>query len=217
MQCIKHISKMPILELLTPSLNSDAASQIAFRAQWPALCKTIVSAPGASHVRYGYMITENEINVEHELKLVLSLNWTNMPAFQSFVTSDTFKALSGTVKPHALAPPEIQLYKSPTEGLHISSQGFTEVFRTKVPNDKLEVEVGGAWKRFMDAINEKHDIESLHGLSLNLPEKVFVGAIGWRSLEDREAANNDDALARSKKEVQGFADTNSFLVKLSPA
>ena len=72
--------KMPLLELIIPSLKSDAASQQAFRAQWPLWCKTLLDAPGSSQVHYGYMISENGIDVSSLMKLVISIS-TQSPSF----------------------------------------------------------------------------------------------------------------------------------------
>lgn len=74
MQHIKSINKMPLLEFITANLKSDATSQKVFRSQWPIWRRPLVDAPGASQVHYGYMISENDINVEAEMKLVMSLS-----------------------------------------------------------------------------------------------------------------------------------------------
>lgn len=109
--------------------------------------------------------------------------WNEPAEFTQFLSSAGFKAFGGNVKPFALAPAEPQLYESTAEGVTVFENGITEVFRTKVPTDEKAAEVGKTWEVFIDTLKEKHDVKSLHGLSLNLAEKSFVGAIGWRSLE----------------------------------
>lgn len=204
MQSLKSMAKMPLLELIVPSLRSDATSQKTFRAQWPEWSHTLIDAPGCSQLYYGYMIKENDVNVGSEMKLVISLSmehllyqfngirltiivpeWDGRAEFDHFLTTDDFKTFSAKVKPYALAPSEIQLYESTAEGSTVFTDGITEVFRTKVSTRDTTAEVEKAWAMFYDALRKRSDAKVLHGLSVNLHEQFFVGAVGWDSSEVR--------------------------------
>ncbi|MCJ1303251.1 hypothetical protein MMC08_006059 [Hypocenomyce scalaris] len=209
--------KMRLLEFIIPSLKSDTVSQQTFRAQWPLWCKTLVHAPGASQVHYGYMISENDIDVSSLMKLVISIKWNERTEFDDFLTSDEFKVFAGKTKPYALAPSKIELFESTSEGQTVFSKGITEVFRIGVSTDQKIAEVENAWVSFRDKVQREHDIKVLHGLSVNVPERCFVGAIGWSSLKERDGVNNSPIVAEARKKLLSFDNTSSFVVSMAPA
>lgn len=197
---LPKLSKMPLTEFVTPSLKQDAESRESFLAQIPGIFKPITTAPGLVKSFSGLMISKNNVDVTSEFHFVLGLGnqlpisltfelvltskcpeWKEKHYFNTLIASDEFKAFGGKVKGYATAPPEPQLFETDKGPAAAMSAPVTEVFRIKIHDRK---NIDHAWKDLVDAVGKaESSVETLSGASINLPYDLFVGVMGWDSLE----------------------------------
>ena len=86
------------------------------------------------------------------------------------------------MKPLSAAPAELQLFNTDAGPLKVASASLTEIIRVKLTEDsKSAVVVEESWTHLARALGTTVPVTS--GTSLNLKEKVFMGTIGWNSLE----------------------------------
>ena len=64
---------MHCTEILIPSLKQDQVNREAFLASWPSLVSTIITTAGVGKVFSGFIISENNVNVESTFKFVLGI------------------------------------------------------------------------------------------------------------------------------------------------
>ena len=77
-----------------------------------------------------------------------------------------------------------QLYDTDIEPKSVYGSALTEVFRIKIGEDEeKKANVKEAWENFVKSIGV---VKTLSGVSVNVPEKTFVGMIGYESEEVRE-------------------------------
>lgn len=90
------------------------------------------------------------------------------------------------------------------------------MFRISVEEEEKSSKVQLAWKKYVNAVIGNGGVNTFCGTSLNLAEKLFVGAIGYGSKEVRGATlgNADAAAARKGFEQLG---ASSFVVPFSKA
>jgi hypothetical protein len=73
----------------------------------------------------------------------------------------------------------------------------------KIQDDEKAEVTRDSWTRLLAAVKKSDpEVKSFSGMSTNLDERKFVGAIGWGSFEARE---------RAKKEKDGFIARTQFL------
>jgi hypothetical protein len=110
--------------------------------------------------------------------------WVTEENFHSFLTNEDFRNFGAMIKPLAAAKPQPQLYKTTTSPQAVFGAAVTEVFRVKIPSGAQLAIVTAAWERLIAATKASNGIvETLSGTSLNLEEELFVGVLGWSSLD----------------------------------
>jgi hypothetical protein len=76
-----------------------------------------------------------------------------------------------------------QLYDTDIEPKSVYGSALTEVFRIKIGEDEeKKANVKEAWENFVSI----GAVKTLSGVSVNVPERTFVGMIGYESEEVRE-------------------------------
>lgn len=119
---------------------------------------------------------------------MLFTEWEKQQRFDSFVASENFRIFKDRVLPHSQALPVPQLYNTSVQPCNVFENGLSEVWQMKIGkgNDKA-AESEAAWKKFVHAVAEAggvtEDEENFYGESLNLEERRWVGALGWKSSE----------------------------------
>ncbi len=106
--------------------------------------------------------------------------WENADSFFGFVTSDEFKAFGSSLKPYALAPPDLQLYETNVGPSDVFAATLTEVWQVKLGEGEKTRQTCNA---FLAAVESSGGVKSSSGTRLNHEEKPFVGIIGWNSVE----------------------------------
>lgn len=112
--------------------------------------------------------------------------WDDSSHFDSFVASDNFEIFKTVVKPYSAAPPVPQLYNTDFEPNEVFASALTEAWQVKIGDSVGKVaETTDAWKKFVNAVVEAGGASGrgIHGTSLNLEEKRWVGVLGWKSME----------------------------------
>lgn len=102
------------------------------------------------------------------------------------MASDDFETFKTVVKPHSAAPPVPQLYNTDFEPVEVFASTLTETWQVKIKDsDEKVAKTKDAWEKFVSAVVETGGAsgKGIHGTSLNLDEKRWVGVLGWDSME----------------------------------
>ncbi|RDL35317.1 Uncharacterized protein BP5553_07248 [Venustampulla echinocandica] len=201
---------MPILELLILPFKQDEATREAYiKTFWPTLAALLSGKKGMKMRTSRMMLSSNNSDVSSIFQPVMVVGWNAVSDFQTFVTGDELGALRNSFISLVTAATSPQLYDTDVEPRSVFGCALTEVFKVKIGDHKENKEkVKGAWGNFVKGVGE---VKSLSGVSVNLNERTFVGAIGWESESGR-----DRVLKRSEvEELYGrLGDLESFVVKL---
>lgn len=113
--------------------------------------------------------------------------WENPDDLQKVLDSDRFKTFGATiVKPYAAGPATPQLYETNTSPVSAFSLPLTEVFRVEIPGTEEMKRAKETWELFETVLKgNSGNVQVVSGLSTNLEEKLFLGAIGWKTSEVR--------------------------------
>jgi hypothetical protein len=109
--------------------------------------------------------------------------WEKDSSFYNFISTTEFQEFVSQVKNVITAPPGPQIYETDIEPTNIFTSPLTEVFRVKIGESGDSAEIQKNWEAVVDAALNIAQVDSIHGTSLNLDEKLFVGAFAWEGLE----------------------------------
>jgi hypothetical protein len=112
-----------------------------------------------------------------------SIEWADQAHFDSFVASENFQIFKDRVLPYAHALPVPQLYNTDIQPVNVFGNALTEAWQVKIgEGNEIAEESKVAWEKFVRAVAEAGGVvgdgKSLHGTSLNLEERRWVGALG---------------------------------------
>lgn len=114
--------------------------------------------------------------------LTRSLEWPSEEAFNSVLASETFPAFVGPFKPLLAGAPELQLFDTHVGPLDVVSAPLTEIIRIQLKDEAESAAMAkDAWSVLVKSMGNAVPVTC--GISLNLKEGVFMGAIGWKSFE----------------------------------
>jgi hypothetical protein len=96
-----------------------------------------------------------------------------------------FKDFIGAVKPLVTGAPQPQLYETDLSPVKAFESPLTEIFRIPIGSGGNDLsDVRKAWDEFVAVILEQESgVLSLSGTSLNLEERLFLGILGWPSVD----------------------------------
>ncbi|KAJ8067708.1 hypothetical protein OCU04_003313 [Sclerotinia nivalis] len=214
-QIYKSIIKMPFTELVIPPLiQSDEARDASTNTVFPTLASILTSVPGFILSASGHIITENNVTVpESNFHPVLGIEWKDPKYFHEFVQSKEFQAFLPAIKPYLSGPPDPELYETDTSPRDILASPIIDVFRINIRDDPTkETAAKTAWEEWVKALG---DANFLSGVSVNLPERLFIGMIGWSGVQERERSL--EKTAHLKEVLEKSNDVQSLVVQLSTA
>ncbi|RGP64315.1 hypothetical protein FSPOR_8135 [Fusarium sporotrichioides] len=209
---------MAITELVVPTLKTDPVTQATFINEVaPFLIKSLdthANPPKSKH--FGKILLENGNDVSGDFRLGVGLEWEDASHFSSFVESENFQTFKTLVKPHSIALPVPQLYNTDFEPIGVFDSTLTEVWQVKIgEGDGKAVESREAWETFSHAVADangmKRNEKSIQGTSLNLEERMWVGALGWESSEIRNKVLESPVVKEAKKSLDALV-WNTFVV-----
>lgn len=116
--------------------------------------------------------------------------WDKYSSFTTFQSSPDILVFRDHIKPHLTAPAKPQLYETDSGPVPCASAPVTEIFQLKVRDSDVQA-ADRAWGKFVAVVERcvgKGKGEGLvggaiGGKSLNLEAEVWVGLLGWASLE----------------------------------
>ncbi|KAL2065992.1 hypothetical protein VTL71DRAFT_2063 [Oculimacula yallundae] len=206
---------MAITEFVIPALKQEAETIEAFSTTTaPFLIGLIDKIEAETQTGpllrvVGKLVLENGKDVSGEFRPFLGLEWRTAEHFTTLITSEQFSDFIELVKPHSVAKPNPQLYETDVGPADAFGSAFTEVWQVKVGDENgREEEAKMAWKKFLAVVGS--EVKSLQGTSLNQEEKLWVGILGWVSMEAREKALCSSAVIEAKKALDGLV-WNTFL------
>ncbi|PQE28709.1 hypothetical protein CJF32_00003911 [Rutstroemia sp. NJR-2017a WRK4] len=202
---------MPFTEIITPSIaQTQEAREAIFGPVWSALVPIVFKYSGIETRAKGHMLSrDNETVPDTAFLPVFGFEYKDPADFYNVISSDEFKAFGQILKPFATARPTPEVYDTDLSPKELFTSPVSEIFRIKISGDQAEETTARAeWENFTKTLNGK---KVLSGVSINLEERLFLGIVGWESIEDRE---------RSRKEVEELKQKNldwkdSFVVTFS--
>ncbi|KAF7882142.1 hypothetical protein EAF00_011658 [Botryotinia globosa] len=203
---------MPFTEFIRPPIVQTDGSRDAFtNTVVPAIRTLIKSAPGFIHGTAGHSLFENNAAIpESSFIPIVGIEWENVDSFHSIVHSEQFPVFIGKIKPHLTATSP-ELYETDISLKDIFASPIIEVSRINVHEDyEKETAANKAWETFAKALKGTH---ILSGVSLKLPERLFLGLIGWSGIEQRKLAL--DEAEHLKQAVESLKDSHSFVAELN--
>ncbi|KAH6718280.1 hypothetical protein BKA61DRAFT_670692 [Leptodontidium sp. MPI-SDFR-AT-0119] len=192
---------MAITEFVLPTLKQEADTIAAFPSTLAPFLNDLLdkSEPGTGPKQraFGKLLLENGKDVS---------KWEKAEHFYALLASEGFKSFGAVAKLHSLAPPNPQIYDTDLRPSDVFGTALTEVWQVKIGEGSDE-EARGAWKEFVDAAG---GMKTIQGTSLNQPEKLWIGVLGWESKEVREKVMSSEAVSEAKKGLDGLV-WNTFV------
>ncbi|TGO13625.1 hypothetical protein BTUL_0066g00140 [Botrytis tulipae] len=204
---------MPFTEFIRPPIVQSDGSRDAFtNTVVPAIRTLIRSAPGFILGTAGHSLFENNAAVPKSSFIpIVGIEWDNPDSFHGLVQGEHFPVFIEKIKPYLTAPTSPELYETDISPKDIFASPIIEVFRINVHEDsEKETAAETAWEAFAKALKGTH---ILSGVSLNLPERLFLGLIGWSGIEQRKLAL--DKTEHLKQAVDSLKDSHSFVAELN--
>ncbi|KAG4442557.1 hypothetical protein IFR05_001969 [Cadophora sp. M221] len=191
---------MAIIEFVLPTFKQEAEAITAFTSTIVPFLTDLLdkSEPGTGPKQraVGKLLLENGKDVSGDFRPCLGLEWERAEDFYNLIASEGFKSFGALVKPHSLAPPNPQLYETDLGGGEVFASAMTEVWQVRIGEGNGE-DARGAWRVFVDAVG--CGVKGIQGLSLNQPERLWIGVLGWESEEVREKVLRSEAVIEAKK------------------
>ncbi|KAH7309241.1 hypothetical protein BKA65DRAFT_170467 [Rhexocercosporidium sp. MPI-PUGE-AT-0058] len=201
---------MAITEFVIPNFSQEADSIAAFSSAIAPFLNNLLdkSEPGTGPKQrvFGKVLLENGKDVSGDFRPCLGLEWEKAEDFYTLISSEGFKSFVALVKPHSLAPPNPQIYETDSGPSDVFASTLTEVWQVKIGEGSDE-EAREAWKVFVDAVGGGKGIQ---GTSLNQPERLLIGVLGWESMEAREKILGSATVSEAKKGLDGLV-WNTFV------
>ncbi|KAF2089214.1 hypothetical protein K490DRAFT_54840 [Saccharata proteae CBS 121410] len=184
---------MAITELIFPSIKPEPAIRDAFDKYFPAALQQFGSESGVTATHLGRILREDGLDIEAERRILLAFEWQGPESFDGFLDSEQFEAFKAGVYEYLAAPAAPQLYASENRSVECLKSPITQVF--KVEGDTSEEERKNAWDEFVAAVDAKSgkDVKSFSAVGMRSFEGVFMGMIGWESLELLEEVCDSEA------------------------
>ncbi|TGO24642.1 hypothetical protein BPAE_0098g00320 [Botrytis paeoniae] len=204
---------MPFTEFIKPSIvQSDRSRDEFANTVVPAIRSFIKSAPGFKLGTAGHSLFENNVAVpESSLIPIVGIEWENPDSFHGLVQSEQFPIFIEKIKPYLTAPTSPELYETDISPKDIFASPIIEVFRVNIHEDsEKETAAKTAWEEFAKALKST---SIMSGVSVNLPERTFLGLIGWSGIEQRKLAL--DEVEHLKLAVESLKDSHSFVAELN--
>ncbi|TGO63133.1 hypothetical protein BCON_0015g00620 [Botryotinia convoluta] len=204
---------MPFTEFIKPSIVQSDESRDAFaNTVVPAIRSFIKSAPGFKLGTAGHSLFENNVAVPASSFIpIVGIEWEDPKSFHGLVQSEQFPVFIEKIKPYLTAPTSPELYETDISPKDIFASLIIEIFRINIHEDsEKETAAKTAWEALAKALKGTH---ILSGVSVNLPEKLFLGLIGWSGIEQRKIALNK--VENLKQAVESLKDSHSFVAELN--
>ncbi|KAJ4982538.1 short chain dehydrogenase reductase [Stagonosporopsis vannaccii] len=212
---------MPFTEFVVPTLKTDPETEKTFMSELaPFLIHILDTHANAPKFKcFGKILVENGKDVSGEFRLVVGVEWADQSHFDSFVAGKNFQIFKDRVLPYSQALPVPQLYATDLEPGVVFGNALTEVWQVKIGDgNEKAAQAKKAWGKFVNAVAEADSAsgkgKSFHGISLNLEERRWSGALGWESGEIREKVLGSTAVKEAKQELDVLV-WNTFLAAFS--
>ncbi|KAK9251979.1 hypothetical protein V1507DRAFT_255678 [Lipomyces tetrasporus] len=205
---------MPITELVFPAFKKDSQSVAELKQNERQILQSFSGAADLIGVFRGPLIGENGATVDpSSLRSVLVLEWANAAAFHAFYpNSDQYQAFVKKVKPFVTAPATPQLYEAGGQSTACTSSNITQMIKVKSNQTTEE-----AWKRLEGTIEEllTDKPHFYHANGIENDEGVFLGLIGWKSLQEYEKVGKNSSFLKRVKELNNDEEVQNIISQLT--
>ncbi|RAL65702.1 hypothetical protein DID88_005370 [Monilinia fructigena] len=202
---------MPFTELVIPQLIQSSEARDAFKnIILPELTSILTPTPGFILKVSGLTLAKNNEAVpELNFHPVLGIEWKDPKYFYELVQSKGFQDFGLITKPYIAALPSPEVYETDTSPRDIFASTITDILRINISDDfTKEAAAKSSWHGLVEVLG---DVKVLSGISINLPERLFLGMIGWSGLEQREKAL--EKAASLKENLEKLGDVQSTVVQ----
>ncbi|KAL4966423.1 uncharacterized protein BDV14DRAFT_171093 [Aspergillus stella-maris] len=186
-------TKTPITELALPIFKDDAETLSTIQSEGNAIFGHLAGVPGVQFIAYGFVLYDEGKKVESSNRGVLLLEWDDPSSFaEIYPNSPKFVEFIESVKPFLAGPPAPKLHVNVTSPVGAGSAGVTQIVKVKEGLDTEEI-----WARLGEYLRGKEETLPLaSSKGTEGEEGLFLGLIGWASVERYEESKNDETIVR---------------------
>ncbi|BCS19431.1 uncharacterized protein APUU_12259S [Aspergillus puulaauensis] len=205
---------MTITELLWPPFKPDTQSQAEFAAKSPEIFSHFVGIPGLKDFFCGRVIYDNGEPVdERSGRGALILEWDGLPSIHAFYPhSETFRSFISLVKPYLTGPDTPQFFEAVVSAAGCAETGVTQVLKVAKGEETEAV-----WRRLQEAIGGSYGPAKTvfsYANGVEKEEGVFLGIVGWPTLEDYQRSRMDKEVVGLIRELGAGEDVFDVVVQL---
>ncbi|KAL4792598.1 hypothetical protein BDV19DRAFT_391905 [Aspergillus venezuelensis] len=193
-------TKTPITELALPIFKDDAETISTVQTHGPEIYGHLAGVPGVQFIAYGFVIYDEGKKVESSNRGVLLIGthtvtfdyeWDDPSSFaEIYPNSPKFVEFIESVKRFLAEPPSPKLHVNVTSPVGAGSAEVTQIVKVKEGLDTEEI-----WGRLGEHLGGKGNALALaSSKGTEGEEGLFLGLIGWDSVERYEESKNDEAL-----------------------
>ncbi|KAL4951150.1 hypothetical protein BDW69DRAFT_186679 [Aspergillus filifer] len=194
------IAKTPITELVLPVFKDDAETISTIQTVGHEIFSLLVGIPGIQFIAHGFVIYDEGKKVESTHRGVLLLEWDDLSSFHGiYPNSPKFVEFIESAKPLLSEPSAPKLHASVTSPVGAGSAGVTQIVKVKEGHDTEEV-----WERLSEYLGGKEQALSLsHSKGVEGEEGIFLGLIGWGSVDAYMESKSDETLVNLLEQLGG--------------
>ncbi|KAK2598785.1 hypothetical protein N8I77_012172 [Diaporthe amygdali] len=191
---------MGITELVFPTYKADPGLQAQLKNTAPEIFKQFHGTEGLLSLFRGKILVDNGVPVDlGSGRSLLVLEWDRASSFHRFYPdSAPFQKFVQLIKPFLAGPVTPELFESPARSELCSSSSVTQIIKVKkAPNTEH------LWNEFHAAVanTTTGNPASFYASGVESHEGVFLGMVGWRSLEDYYQSTKNEKATGILKEL----------------
>jgi hypothetical protein len=112
----------------------------------------------------------------------VTLEWHAKSDFEAFLVSSELQSMIGASKAFMAGPPTIQLFETDASPASSATAPLTIIVRTTIKDPGNREAAGKVWSGLVKDIGGEAK-GFTHGASVNLEEELYLGVLGWESME----------------------------------
>lgn len=206
---------MAITELIIPVLKQGSQIQTEFSSIWPTASEAFKDTLAIESGCFGHILRRNQGGLNDDFGVLCLFKWETLSAFESFLLSQNFNTFLGHIGPLLAEPAKPQLFVTDTNPDEFASASVTEIIRLPVKSEHSSRDKD--WERLSSLIkaHSRGERQFLSGYSINLDQQLWLGIIGWESVESRELVYRNEEVQAALRDVSQNEEPLTLLVELA--
>ncbi|KAL4937919.1 hypothetical protein BDV06DRAFT_226495 [Aspergillus oleicola] len=204
-------TKTQITELLFPIFKKDPETQATLAKDGPKLFSHLIGLPGIQFLAWGLVLYDDGERLESHHRGVVLLEWDDPSSLYSFYpSSPKFADFIKGVRPLVPEPDTPELFATVTSAAVTGSAGITQIIKV---NERPSTEA--VWNRLKNALSRKEMAPVLsHSRGIEDQEGIFLGLIGWGSVEKYEESKIDEVVVGLLEDLGAAGKVLNVIVQL---